>query len=91
MHYRLLYERECEAHGNTRGHLEALRSHLADAEQNMVLLAMRHGEEMDDASCRHADQLKAVRAEMFAAIAERDKKLARLKLQMADVLKGNSW
>lgn len=89
--YKELYSQECVRHEGTR---QTLQEMWSDVEKKVALIAQlkdQHQDELQRLSTEMETKLAAERAEKEREISVRDEKLNKLKKQMAEALKGNSW
>ncbi|KAK3721625.1 hypothetical protein RRG08_044706 [Elysia crispata] len=82
---------EQKAHERTRANLQEVQAELDQAHEFNGRLSRQHAEDMEKQKAELEKRLADTTAEKDAQIADRDQKLSRLKSQMADALKGNSW
>ncbi|XP_022085882.1 tax1-binding protein 1 homolog [Acanthaster planci] len=90
-HYKSLYEEEKEAHDRTREELEATKQELKEKTIYAEQLKVQHERQVVDINAAHEQRLSVLRAEKDKEICDRDAKIEKMKKQMADVLKDNSW
>ncbi|KAK2168634.1 hypothetical protein LSH36_15g05012 [Paralvinella palmiformis] len=89
--YKELYENELRLHEETRIELETVRVELDTAKSTITDMQQKHVQEIKELTSLMEDRLEKLGKEKDHEIALRDEKLTKLKKQMADALKGNSW
>ncbi|XP_038060775.1 myosin heavy chain, non-muscle-like [Patiria miniata] len=90
-HYKRLYEEEKQSHGRTKEELEATRQELKEKTNYVEQLKTQHERQVVDINAAHEHKLSALRSEKDKEISDRDTKIEKMKKQMADILKDNSW
>ncbi|KAL8561090.1 hypothetical protein ACOMHN_031034 [Nucella lapillus] len=89
--YKKQLQEERTSHESTRGELEAAHTELTEALSRLEAQEKESKEKMDLLRLDLTLQMTEMAAAKDKEIADRDQKLNRLKMQMADTLKGNSW
>ncbi len=90
-HYKKLYEDEKSVHSKTQEHLYTTEEQLQEKVNLVEELKLRHEQKIAETTNSYEFKLHDLREEKDKEIAERDDKINKMKKQMADVLKGNSW
>ncbi|CAG5135789.1 unnamed protein product [Candidula unifasciata] len=78
-------------HDANKALLHETKETLSAAHKTTQRLIKEHRQNIDELKKESEKHLAEMLAEKDSVIADRDQKLARLKSQMADALKGNSW
>ncbi|ELU07803.1 hypothetical protein CAPTEDRAFT_221363 [Capitella teleta] len=89
--YRLLYETEKADHTVTCNALAKTEADLQQSNERIEKLIAHHDKKIADLNTLMSSRLTDLTNTKNQEIAERDVKLDRLKKQMAEALKGNSW
>ncbi|XP_070204497.1 filamin A-interacting protein 1-like isoform X2 [Littorina saxatilis] len=89
--YKQKLEKEKSSHRATRDELDAAQLQIQEGLRQLEALEKESREKMDLIRLDFTRQLNELREAKDKEIADRDQKLNRLKMQMADALKGNSW
>lgn len=89
--YKDQLEQEKQQHSNTKNSLESIRKELEASKEENKRIAKRNEELLNQFKNEMDEKLKELTDLKDKEVALRDEKLNRLKKQMADALKGNSW
>lgn len=89
--YKKLYESEVTDHTRTKSSLDIAQKRVVDIQTQLAKLIREQEEKIFQVQKEFDKKLAEVVEQRDKEIAERDTRLNRLKQQMADSLKGNSW
>ncbi|XP_076434917.1 uncharacterized protein LOC143274847 [Babylonia areolata] len=89
--YKQQLQEERTSHEATRHDLQVAQSEVSDALTRLEVQEKESKEKMDLLRLDLTRQMTELAQAKDKEIADRDQKLNRLKMQMADALKGNSW
>ncbi|XP_052798520.1 golgin subfamily A member 4-like isoform X2 [Mya arenaria] len=89
--YKKMYEGEVSSHKVTKTTLESTRKQVSDLEAEIARLLKEQQEKLEQLNKQFDQKLAEMTEQKDKEIADRDSKLNRLKQQMAESLKGNSW
>ncbi|BFZ18342.1 hypothetical protein BsWGS_21381 [Bradybaena similaris] len=89
--FRAQLSQEKTTHGQTRAFLQETKEKLMMENERIERLIEEHRKNIEKHKQESQKHLAETVAGKDSVITDRDQKLARLKTQMADALKGNSW
>lgn len=90
-HYRKLYEDEKASHSKTKENLATTQQHLEDKRNLVEELKLRHEQKITEINDAFEARFQTMQEEKDKEISEREERISKLKNQMAEILKGNSW
>ncbi|KAL5015953.1 hypothetical protein ScPMuIL_005542 [Solemya velum] len=90
-HYKKLYEKEQEDHSETKKKIDELEKLLAGTRMEVSRLKEKNEVMLNHLRKEMEERITEITKQKDKEIAVKDEKLNRLKQQMAEALKGNSW
>ncbi|XP_071789664.1 uncharacterized protein [Asterias amurensis] len=90
-HYKRLYEEEKQAHSKTKEELTNTRDELREKTIYAEQLKTQHERQLVDIKSMHEQNMSSLRVEKDKEISEREARIEKMKKQMGDILRDNSW
>ncbi|KAL3857945.1 hypothetical protein ACJMK2_012570 [Sinanodonta woodiana] len=90
-HFKKLYEEELQSHAETKSNLRNSQDDVAKLTLRLEQVMQENAEKIKQLQEEADKKLAEMTAGKDKEIADKEQKLNRLKQQMADALKGNSW
>ncbi|XP_033112503.1 structural maintenance of chromosomes protein 3 homolog [Anneissia japonica] len=90
-HYKHLYDEEKQAHNSTKTEVADIRQLVTEKTNLISELKSRHQLKILEINTMHETKFNNLEARKSQEIADRDEKIKKLKMQMANILKDNSW